>query len=76
MDDFNFLCENSIFGKNTKVIVHGFVKKVGFSDRNWNHVRMCVLKLLFHFVLFSLYIQCNYGFVHFIIMLFHSGGCG
>ena len=26
MEDFYFLCENAIFEKNTKAIVHGFVK--------------------------------------------------
>ncbi len=34
MDCFNFLYQNAIFGKNTKVIVHGFVKKWGFEVGN------------------------------------------
>ena len=30
MDDFYFIFQNAIFEKNTKAIVHGFVKKWGF----------------------------------------------
>ncbi len=29
------------FGKNTKVIVHGFVKKRGFSGGEWNQTVLC-----------------------------------
>ena len=45
MDDFNFLCENLVFEKNTKAIVHGFVKKwifrIGIGIEPFC-VRMCV----------------------------------
>ena len=44
MDDFYFLFENAIFEKNTKAIVHGFVKKWGFGVGDGiepNYVSMC-----------------------------------
>ena len=53
MDDFNFLCENPIFEKNTKAIVHGFVKKMGFSDRNWNRTVLCQNVRIYVLKLFS-----------------------
>ncbi len=34
MNLFHFLYRNAIFGKNTKAIVHGFVKKWGFEVGN------------------------------------------
>ncbi len=48
--NFNFLGRNPIFGKNTKVIVHGF-SKMGFLGMKRNRtvscqdVRLCVLNL-------------------------------
>ncbi len=42
MDGFHFVRRIAIFGKTTKAIVHGFVKKWGFGGIEPFYVRMYV----------------------------------